>query len=186
MRAYVVVSLALLFGSMTIAAQSSGYGWAGMEGLGVDPMRGQATVVRSSTASGCPVSLRALHGADGNMLKVDKNRPAGIAQLLHLIVSNPDSRRIVAARVRVRGLSGKGHVTQTSGQGEGDATRSLQARFPAGSGKEVSSDVWVAGMTAVLEVELNSVTFADGTTRNFAGAEACRIAPEPLMLIADR
>jgi hypothetical protein len=124
------------------------------------------------------------------MLKVDKNRPAGIAQLLHLIVSNPDSRQIVAARVRVRGLSGKGRMTQTAnqdrGEGAGDVSRSLVARFSSGTDKEASSDVWVPGMTAVLQVELNSVTFADGTTRRFAGVEACRIAPEPLMLIADR
>lgn len=179
MRAYVVVSLVLLFGSMTIAAQNA------------TQNQTQTSVYRMPiTSGGCPVSLRALHGSSGNMLKVDKNRPAGIAQLLHLIVSNPDSRQIVAARVRVRGLSGKGRMTQTAnqdrGQGTGDVSRSLVARFSSGADKEISSDVWVAGMSAVLEVELNSVTFADGTTRKFAGVEACRIAPEPLMLVADR
>jgi hypothetical protein len=179
MRSFVAVSLALLFGSVTLSAQSA------------TQNQTQTSVDRLPIASGgCPVSLRALHGADGSMLKVDKNRPAGIAQLLHLIVTNPDSRQIVAARVRVRGLSGKGRMTQTSGQdatrGAADATRSLEVRFSAGSDKEVSSDVWLPGMTAVLEVELNSVTFADGTTRRFAGVEACRIAPDPLMLIAGR
>jgi hypothetical protein len=77
-------------------------------------------------------------------------------------------------------------ANQDRGEGAGDVSRSLVARFSSGADKEISSDVWVAGMSAVLEVELNSVTFADGTTRKFAGAEACRIAPEPLMLIADR
>ena len=199
MRAYGVVSVVLLFGSMTIAAQSGGYrlpaqtgsyGWAGMEGPPQAQPNGPLRAAAGERHAACPVSLRALHGADGNMLKVDKNRPAGIAQLLHLIVTNPDSRQIVAARVRVRGLSGKGRMTLTANQGAtqgaGDATRSLEARFSTGAGKEVSSDVWVPGMTAVLDVELNSVTFADGTTRKFAGVEACRIAPEPLMLIADR
>lgn len=179
MKSYVAVSLVLLFGSITITAQSARQNQT------------QTSVYRMPiTSGGCPVSLRALHGADGNMLKVDKNRPAGIAQLLHLIVTNPDSRQIVAARVRVRGLSGKGRMTLTANQdatqGAGDTTRSLEARFSTGAGKEVSSDVWVPGMTAVLDVELNSVTFADGTTRKFAGVEACRIGPEPLMLIADR
>jgi hypothetical protein len=179
MKSAVAASLALLFGSVTLSAQSA------------TQNQTQTSVYRMPiTSGGCPVSLRALHGADGSMLRVDKNRPAGIAQLLHLILSNPDARQVVAARVRVRGLSGRGRMTQTSGQdatqGGADVTRSLEARFSAGSDKDVSSDVWVSGMTAVLEVELNSVTFADGTTRRFAGVDACRIAPEPLMLIAGR
>jgi hypothetical protein len=169
------VSLALLFGSVTLSAQSA------------TQSQTQMSVYRLPiTSGGCPVSLRALHGADGNMLKVDKNRPAGIAQLLHLIVSNPDSRQIVAARVRVRGLSGKGRMTQTSDKGAADVTRNLEIRFSPGADKDVLSDVWVPGMTAVLEVELNSVTFADGTSRRFTGAEACQIAPDRMMLIAGR
>jgi hypothetical protein len=196
MKSHVAVSLALLFGSIAIAAQSanqnqttvyrvpntSSSGVACLSGLG-----NQTTVCRMPiTSGGCPVSLRALHGSSGNMLKVDKTRPAGIAQLLHLIVTNPDSQQIVSARVRVRGLSGKGRMTQTANLDAGDATRSMEARFSSGADKEASSDVWVPGMTAVLQVELNSVTFADGSTRKFEGVEACRIAPDPLMLVADR
>jgi hypothetical protein len=39
-------------------------------------------------------------------------------------------------------------------------------------------------MTAVLSIDLNSVTYADGSTGSFTGHDACRVVPDKLMLIA--
>lgn len=180
MKSAVVLSFALLLSSIAVAAQSAGQ------------QPSQVTVFRVPPINiGCPISLRALHGASGDMLKVDKSRPKGIAQLIHLIVTNPDSRRIVAARVRVHGLSGKGRVTQTgSFRDESDAAATLEVRFPdgpeksAGTDREASGDLWVPGMTAVLSIDLHSVTFTDGSIWSFSGREACHVVPDKLMLIA--
>jgi hypothetical protein len=174
MKSAAVLSLALLVGSIALQAQNNGQ----------QPSR--MTVFRLPTINmGCPVSLRAQHGTSGNMLAVDKSRPKGIAQLLHLILTNPDSRRIAEASLTVHGLGGKGRVSETqSRQENSDAARTLEIRFPGGSDREVSGDLWVPGMTAVLSIDLNSVTYADGSRSSFTGREGCHVAPDPLMLIA--
>jgi len=39
-------------------------------------------------------------------------------------------------------------------------------------------------VTVVLAIDLNSVTFADGSTLTFTSQDGCRIAPDHLMLVA--
>ena len=134
----------------------------------------------------CPVSLRAQHGADGGFRKVDKSKPEGVAQLLHLILTSKDSRQIVEARLRVRGVSPIGRVSnaRTFTNGAADATRNVSVRFTPSGENEVSGRVWVPGLSAVLEVELNGVTFNDGSMQRFSSADGCRFIPEHTMLIA--
>jgi hypothetical protein len=193
-----MVLFAFLVGSVTLAGQSilqnkSSYGVARMEGLDtatgamVSGAPNATYAVNPPAGIGCPVRLRAQHRADGGLVNVDKGKPQGIAQALHLMLTNPDSRRMIAARVSVRGLSGRGHVTKgLSGPDHPDATRTLDVQLSQGPGKEVSGDLRVPGMSAVLSIDLNSVTFADGSTRNFAERGTCRAAPDPFMLIAGR
>ncbi len=184
MKSATVLSFALLsalsFGSIAPAQSAS------------QQQNQLTTILLPAVSSGCPVSLHAQHGADGNMLNVDKGRPKGLAQLLRLTLTNPDSRQIVQANVRVHGLSGKGRVAQAtsaqknSGQDNSDKVESMVVSFSPGQNKSVSGDLWVPGMTAVLSIDLNSVTFADGSTTSFSGRDLCHVAPDPLMLIAGR
>ena len=192
MKSAVMLSFALLFfGSTALAAQTAiqnqkSYGVARMEGLGAP------NTMDPHISLGCPVSLRAQHGADGNMLNVDKSRPKGLAQLLHLTLTNRDSRQIAQASMRIHGLSGKGRITQAasaqnnSDQDNSDKIETLTVRLSPGQDKAVSGDLWVPGMTAVLSIDLNSVTYADGSTRSFSRRDLCRVTPDPLMLIAGR
>jgi hypothetical protein len=186
MKSAALVSFAFLISSIGLPAQTAGQ----------DPS--QSTVFRPPPpATTCPISLRAQHGATGGMLQADKGRPKGLAQLLHLTLISPDSRRIVSARVRVRGLSGRAHTTQAlSGQGDSasgstmhdnaDVVRSLTVRFTSAPGNTATGDLWIPGMTAVLTIDLNSVAYADGSTQSFTARDACRVAPDLKMLVADR
>jgi len=189
MKSAASVFFALLFGSIALAAQTGGqgqtsYGVAGMENLGT---ANAASTIITLTRIGCPVSLRAQYRADGGLLNVEKSRPDWPAQMLHLILTNPDSGRIVSARVRVHGLSGKGRVTQTvSGQNEPDAAATLDVQLAQGPDREASGDLRAPGIATILSVELTSVTYADGSTRSFSGPETCRVAPDKKMLIAGR
>ncbi len=188
MKSAALVFCALLFGSVTIAAQTAGQvqlsGTAGVEGLAPSQT---AILQMTPTAAGCPVSLRARHGTAGNLREVDQNRPKGLAQLLHLTLVDPDSRQVVKDRLRVHGLSGKGRITQTLQNEDGsDVSQTLQVRFRPATGRTVSADLWAFGMTAVLSIDLSSVTFADGSTWSFSGQEACHVIPDPLMLVASR
>lgn len=180
MRLAFAVSLVFISGTFPLAAQNS----SALQSNTIVAVNGGQPGPQMTPAA-CPVSLRAQHGADGGIRKVDKNRPEGIAQLLHLIITSSDSRQIVEARLRVRGTSGKGRVDRSAAASGGmDATRNLMVRFKPGAGNEVIADVWVPGMTAVLQVDLNSLTFADGSMQMFGAADGCRFAPELLMLVA--
>jgi hypothetical protein len=192
MKSAALVSFAIFLGSIVSAAQTATYGVAGMEGLKPPQAVNKAFIPWwtgfATTPMGCPVSLRAQHGATGGMLQADKSRPNGLAQLLHLTLINPDSRQIVSARVRVHGVSGKARATQAlsnADSGDPDIARNLVIQFSSAPGKTVTGDLWVPDMTAVLRIDLNSLTYADGSTRGFTAREACHVAPDLKMLVAN-
>jgi hypothetical protein len=166
------VSAAFLLGSIPLAAQSAG--------------QPQVTTLTAQVQSdSCPVSLRAQHGVDGNTMKVDKKHPQGLAQLLHLILTSEDSRQIVEARLRVHGTSGKGRLRGADASTDDvNAIRNVTVRLRAGEKNESSGSVWVPGMTSVMEVDLASVSYSDGSLTRFSDADGCRFTPEHLMLIA--
>ncbi len=195
-------SLAFLLGSVSTHAQSAPYGKATVEGIygssshHAFAFNPNSVVFEANAVSACPISLRAQHGTDGGMRKVDRNPPEGVGQGLHLTLTSPyssikDSRQIVAARLRVRGPSGKGQLmgrlTLTDpAQSSMDYTRNVTVRLQQGADNVAIGDVRVAGLTAVLQVELSSVTFDDGSIQQFTAADGCRFTPDHLMLIAGR
>ena len=145
----------------------------------------QATAQASPTINTCPVSLRARQAGGGDMVKINGVPVNGVAQRLHLIVTNPDSRRVVAANVTVRGFADKARFAETlSSQDNSDAARTMDVRFLAGSGKEVSADLRVPGLTAVSAIDLNSVTYADGSIWKLAAGGSCRSWIDGLMLVS--
>lgn len=179
-----ILLLSSTFGLSLCAAQNTkSYGTAGMEGLSQAP----EVHIQLPAGMGCPVSLRAQHGPSASLQQADQSRPKGLGQLLRLTLVDPNSRLIVRARVQVHGLSGKARATQTlADSAVPDAVRSLEVRFTAGEGKAAVADVWVPAMSAVLRIDLNSVTYADGTTRTFSASDNCRVAPDSLMLVSSR
>jgi len=181
MRLAASVSFAFLLGSIPVSAQTNSSGSAQVEGLSEPAI----ATTSQKMSGGCPVSLRAQHGADGTMRTVDKNRPEGIAQLLHLILTSKNSRRVVEAHLKVRGASGKGGMSRTDTAQNGmDATRNVTVKLRPSGENEVSGDAWVPGMSAVLEVELEFVQFDDGGMQWYSASQGCRFAPEHFMLIA--
>lgn len=191
--AFLLGSISLVAGQVPVQQREQSIGIACMEQIPDKSQAANATTFPSANCSqslppvaSCPVSLRAQHGADGTMRKVDKNRPEGIAQLLHLILTSKNSRQIVEAHLRVRGASGKGQMSRTDTAQNGmDATMNVTVRLRPSAKSEATGDAWVPGMSAVLEVELNSVMFADGGMQRFGAADGCRFTPEHLMLIAN-
>ena len=117
-------------------------------------------------------------------MKVNGVPIEGVAQKLHLTVTNPDSRRVVAANVTVRGFADKARLMQVMpGQHSFDAARTLDVRFPVDPGKETSADLRVPGLTAISAIDLNSVTYADGSVWKLASGGSCRSWIEGFMLV---
>ena len=189
MKSSTLIPFVFFFSLLASPAQDTSYGVAGMEGLS---RTGPSIQINTSqpgvagTPAFCPLSLRAQHGATGGMMQANKSLPKGPAQLLHLTLVNPDSRQIASARFLIRGVSGKARATQALAfpNGRADATRTVAAQFSSTSGNTATGDLWVPGMTAVMTINVTSVTFADGSTQGFTPQDACRVAPDLKMLVA--
>ncbi|MGA2886819.1 MAG: hypothetical protein ABSE51_02130 [Terracidiphilus sp.] len=173
---HAAVSLALIFGAITLAAQSAGQ------------QPSTFTVQLPPGNLACPVAMHARQGVNGDLLAVKKSGPKGAAQSLHLILSNVGSKQIISGEVTVHGLTAKGRVTKASSAEDdtSDVMRTLPVTFFAGANGDVSADLWVPGLTAIHSVDLNSVTYADGSTWKLPAGSACRTIPDPNMLVSGR
>jgi hypothetical protein len=169
-----VISIAFLLASTVVIAQT---------GSQSQPKTTFISVTLPS--NNCPVSLHARHAGSGGMREVDGvpiNRPA---QILHLDVTNPDSKQIVAANVTVRGFADKARfMPATTTQDNSDAARTLDVKFPVSSGNETAADLRVPGFTAVTAIDLNSVTYSDGSSWKLANGGSCRSWVDGLMLVS--
>jgi hypothetical protein len=187
------VSFALVFSSISLAAQivgqSTGQIRGGIFTVGHDGAT--TTVTAAPTPAGCPVSLRAQHMADGELVQVRSSHPAGIGQWLHLTLANHRDSEIVKATVTIHGLSNKARITQSGvsyglSDDSSDVVRTLTVQFSAASPGSVAGDVRVPGMTAVQRIDLDSVAYADGMVQSFAGRQVCHVTPDGFMLVAGR
>jgi|HubBroStandDraft_1064217.scaffolds.fasta_scaffold09908_3 hypothetical protein len=202
-RAAAAVSFAILLGSMILPAQTSNQNQpqgfvqkttTAPDGTTVWTTRAmsqaeikQATAQIAPMINTCPVSLHAQQSSAATRREVGSQdpRPNGIAQSLHLTVTNPDSRRVVAANVTVRGFANKARLMQVlSDQNSSDAAKTMDVRFPDVSGKELSADLRVPDLTAVSEIDLNSLTYADGSIWKLAAGNSCRSWIDGFMLVS--
>jgi hypothetical protein len=177
-----VVLFALLFSLIPVAAQTAG-----------QPQTQNFIVKLPPVPSNCPVSMRAQQTWAGDLLSVRNGQPKGPAQGLHLILINRDSRQITGATVTVRGLTAKGRITRAltdpappDQDDDSQAARTLAVIFTPGPNREVSAELRVPDLTAVFAIDLDSVTFADGSTWKLSPGKTCRAVPDPLMLIVGR
>lgn len=198
------VSFAILFGSMILPAQTSNQnqsqeivqkttvvpdGASAWTTRTMTPAEiQQATVQVSPMIGTCPISLHAQQSSAASRREVGGGdaHPQGVAQSLHLSVTNPDSRRVVAATVTVRGFANKGRLVQVlSTQSGSDAAKTMDVRFSPVSGGDVSADLRVPGLSAVSEVDLKSVTYSDGSVWKLAAGASCRSWIDGLMLVSN-
>lgn len=127
------------------------------------------------------------------MLAVRNGRPKGPAQSLHLVLTHRGSQPVTGATVTVRGLTARGRVARALADPDpvgqkhnADAARALAVIFVAGPNGEVSADLRVPDLTAVLAIDLDSLTYADGSTWKLSPGKTCRTVPDPLMLVVQR
>ena len=185
MKSAAVVGLTIFFTSLSLAAQN--------EAQNVNPSQQGPTVVQVlPRSSPCPVGMRVRQGIGTQMLQAkDGQRTRTFASRLRLNLFNfheeKTSVEIVKATVTVRGLSGKAGMIPALGSDDrsSEVTRTMTVSFVLDDDNSYWTDLVLPGFTSARMVNLESVTYADGSTWNFRDHMGwCQAAPDPLMLIS--
>ena len=124
------------------------------------------------------------------MVAVDENgvkRPLFAPRLrlfLDDVRTDKSSQRIVSAAVTVHGSKSTAKVRPIDSKTDpGDLAMTLNVSLADWGEPGVSGDFRLPGFTSANRVDLQSVTYADGSTWKLSGGESCRVAPDPLMLV---
>jgi hypothetical protein len=175
MKHVAAVSLALLFGSMTVTAQS------------LVLNRQQAILNAVPESSDCPIGFKVEHGLSAQTLGASDRQSREIAQQLHVIMSNSGSVDLVGAKITAHGFAAKTRYlpAQSDQTGSAEFTKTVDLRLAAKSNGSAYSDVRLPSFTAVTWIDLDSVTYADGSTWHSSVGKTCHAAPG-LMLISSR
>ena len=145
-------------------------------------------------ANSCPVALQARQTAEAFRREVGDGGvnpggtyPKGVAQHLHLTATDPQARQIVAANITVLGFSDKPRALATGPAPDSpNASRPMEVRFASDPGLQAAADLTVPGLSAVTAIDLNSVTYSDGSTWKLAAGSVCRSPIDGFMLIGNR
>jgi hypothetical protein len=187
------VLAAFLLSSLTLAAQSGSTAGAASSQAASHELRSTSggTITVLPTVAGCPIGMQASQGVWDHTIRIregDKERglqPFG--QKISLTLKDPRHARITAATVRVHGLTGKNRMLQTGSEaGTPDAVTTIRLSFGPQGDAGVTGDLWVPGFTAVTLIELQEVSYSDGSTWKVSGTDICHVQPDPLMLISNR
>lgn len=192
MKRATVFGFALLIAVTLVAAQNSS---PGPTSQGNAQARDFVLYLPGPT---CPVSMHALQGSGKGLIAVHgEQRVSGYSQHIHLVLTNPKSTKIAGARVKVFGLSAKNRIEKASADPNTaldltnrkinfDLTKTLDVTFAPESETSVATDLILPSFTSVLSIQLESLSYKDGSTWAIAGQQACHVAPDPMMLVADR
>ena len=158
-----LITSAFLLGSAPLLAQSS-----------------SAVVVTTPPAGqNCPVALTARHSSQGAVRQVGQSPTQ--SQLGYTLTFTPTSARsITQARLTLHGLSGA-HVIP-AGSSSSNATEDLTVA-PTAADHRFESVVYAQKLTGVQWIELNDITFADGTHWQKSATSQCIVTPNGFMLV---
>jgi hypothetical protein len=135
----------------------------------------------------CPAVMHARHepGLHAQRYVARDSKPEAPAMKLILTLTGGRAE-ITHASVIVQGLNGNSHMVQanTIRVGHPDVTRALELSFTPDGDKSVSTHLVLPGFTSVSSIDVVSVTYADGSTWKPIQGQACRVTPDPFMLVA--
>ena len=150
------------------------------------PDSGQLLADRSHP--GCPVSMRAQQRTSVTGLTRTGDGNAVQGQRIHLDVDR-GPHAVVAIQVTVHGTTARPRIyAAQSLHGASDAlkTFTLTADGASANGVAISSDILLRGFTSVQSVNLDSVSYADGSLWTPTAGKSCSVEPDPLMLVSSR
>jgi hypothetical protein len=181
---FVLLSNALLLGQQQVIKQDAG--------------SASLTQVRSA-GTVCPIGVEAnlvalpsvsKAGPSINGQPTQRKEPSPEGQQvtkdypqLHLDVSNPSSRDIVGAQFTVHGFSRKLRVIDPSDPSNApDLWRTVDVALDVQGKGHASSELSLTHFTAIItSIDLDSITYADGTQWQAPSPEACSTIPNTVM-----
>ena len=156
----------------------------------------QAWIAQSPSGFSCPVALRVQQRANAfsrevggtpTVLPGSSDVVIKEGQKLHVAATEPHAKRITAANVTVRGYANKSRfITVLSTGNNFDAFRTFDVHFSEDSEEGSIADFAVPNLTAVGAIDLNSVTYADGSTWKIADNQSCRTLIDGFMPVSGR
>lgn len=178
MRHVGVFSFALVLGSMTLLAQSSGR------------TSSQLAVARVMQPSvNCPVEMWAQRQTGiGQLLGIptDSNRQTGPVQELRVTFTNSALAQMVGMRITVYGLNSKGQLSPATAAEPSAINKIIDLKLNAGPQSQTSADLLLPGFTSVTFISVDSIRYAGGSKWTPSAAHSCRVIPNPGMLISSR
>jgi hypothetical protein len=182
-------ALVMSWGCASAQQAPTSFGVAGMESLSGATTQTSSTVVIAPT-QGCPVSMLASQAGATSLVKVQKGTPtqpetlSRPGQRINLILNGVSTdSKIKGATITARGLTARERLDRTSsGPGASDVRRTMDVSFTVGESGTLMAEITLPGFTAVKSIKLEALQFADGSTRDLAGAHLCTVTPDPVML----
>lgn len=146
------------------------------------PETGNMALLASPSSNGCPVGFEAKHTPGGEVVRVSPSeKPHGTGYSLTFAPNG--SRGIVLAKVTLHGLAGH-QVVPAGNQSGTDATEDFTVKPSAETKHRFGTVVYAEKLTGVRWVELNELTYADGTAWHASQTSTCRVAPNGYMLVS--
>jgi len=206
MRCLTAFSLAVLLGSISLAAQAPSPAPPRSFGV-IGEMSGGSTdqpfvYVYPSSSPECPVSMRAEQQGGGVSVLVtrDGQRHPAPKRIRLILTRSLDAPQIVSARVTVRGANGKAGMVPVAtlgatlqparknpGQdGSTESTKTLDLTFVKAENGGAAADMDLPGFTAVASIRIDSLSYSDGSTWTAFNRNVCHTAPDPFMLVSTK
>jgi hypothetical protein len=170
-------SIAVVLGSMTCLAQTSGRN-----------VSKPAVTVAIPGSVNCPVDISAKRGlGPGQMQRSLDNgqQDPGPSQNLHLTLTNSTYSQIVGVRITAYGLNSKGQLTPANVEPNDSSSiqTTIDLKLKVDPKAVGSADILLAGFTSVKELQIDSIRYSGGATWQPSEKQTCHVVPDGLMLI---
>jgi hypothetical protein len=91
----------------------------------------------------------------------------------------------VSAQITAHGLSGKGRFIELStAHDAADLAKKVELAMEVKGNGSASKDLALSRFTAITSIDLNSITYADGSSWHASSPGACSVTPDSFMLAA--
>ena len=153
----------------------------------------RTTTVVISPVGGCPVAMRAKQGGTTQMIKTGQKPPETQpyepmpkpSQHIHLILWGfAKNKRVASAVITARGLSARGRIDRAASGSSSELRRTMTVTFTPDDDGTISAYVDLPAFTSVSSLQLESITYSDGSDWKLPDQHMCRVTPDPVMLVA--